>query len=130
MTRHDQTKASAAYGAANGNLPPAGVWTLVFDRTAAWELDPLKTGLATEYDVAGNVVHAYAPISMAPCSDNGPCGIRRYGHHHIGGIDCTAAGQFGSYLCSVSRSHLTLTAIHDPCGQRRVIWEGTWRRVP
>jgi len=129
VTKQDQAKASAAFGAASGNVPPAGVWRLVFDRIGAWELDPFKTGLVTEYDVAGDVVRAYAPISMAPCSDNGPCGVKRFGHHHIGGVDCTAAGPFGSYRWSVSGSQLTLTAIQEPCGQRRVIWEGTWTRI-
>lgn len=129
VTKRDQAKASAAFGAASGNLPPTGVWRLVFDRTGAWELDPLKSGLVTEYGVAGHLVHAYAPISMAPCSDTGPCGVKRFGHHHIGGVDCTAAGPFGTYRWSVSHSQLTLAAIHEPCGQRRVIWEGTWKRV-
>jgi hypothetical protein len=127
VTKQDQTKASPAFGA--DNVPPAGTWRLVFDRVAAWELDPAKTGLATQYGVAGDVLHAYAPISMAPCSDNGPCGVSRFGHHHLGGVDCTAAGPFGTYRWSISGSQLTLTAIREPCGQRRVIWEGTWTRV-
>jgi hypothetical protein len=126
VTKSDQKKASPAFGA--DNVPPAGVWRLVFDRVGAWELDPFKTGLVTQYDVAGDVLHAYAPISMAPCSDNGPCGVSRFGHH-LGGIDCTAAGPFDSYRWSVSGSQLTLTATHEPCGQRRAIWEGTWTRV-
>ena len=99
------------------------------DRIGAWELDPVKTGLVTEYAVVADVLFAYAPISMAPCSNNGPCGVKRFGHHHIGGVDCTAAGPFGSYRWSVSGAQLTLTAIHEPCGQRRAIWEGTWTRV-
>jgi hypothetical protein len=129
VTKRDQTKASVAFGAAGGNVPPAGVWRLVFDRIGAWELDPANTGLVTEYAIAGDVVHAYAPISMMPCSDTGPCGVKRFGHHHIGGVDCTAAGPFGTYRWSISQSQLTLIAIHEPCGQRRVIWEGTWRRL-
>jgi hypothetical protein len=127
VTKQDQKKASPAFGA--DNVPPAGVWKLVFDGVAAWALDPVKTGLATQYAIAGDVLHAYAPIAMAPCSDSGPCGVSRFGHHHLGGVDCTAAGPFGTYRWSVSGSRLTLTAIHEPCGQRRVIWEGTWTRV-
>jgi hypothetical protein len=127
MTTQDQKKSSPQYG--TDNVPPAGVWHLVFDSVGAWELDPVHTGLVTEYDVVGNVIHAYAPIAMTPCSD-ASCGVSRFGHHHIGGVDCTDAGPFGSYRWSVSGSELTLTAIHEPCGQRRAIWEGTWKRVP
>lgn len=129
VTKQDVAKSSVAFGAAAGNVPPAGVWQLVFDRIGAWELDPVKTGLVTEYAVVADVLFAYAPISMAPCSHNGPCGVKRFGHHHIGGIDCTAAGPFGSYRWSVSGAQLTLTAIHEPCGQRRAIWDGTWTRI-
>jgi hypothetical protein len=129
VTKQDVAKSSFASGAAVGNVPPAGVWRLVFDRTGAWELDPVKTGLVTEYAVVSDALFAYAPISMAPCSDHGPCGVNRFGHHHIGGVDCTAAGPFGSYRSSVSGRQLTLTAIHEPCGQRRAIWEGTWTRA-
>ena len=129
VTKHDVAKSSFAFGAAAGSMPPAGVWQLVFDRTGVWELDPVRTGLVTEYAVVADVLFAYAPISMAPCSHNGPCGVKRFGHHHIGGIDCTAAGPFGSYRWSVAGAQLTLTAIHEPCGQRRAIWEGTWTRI-
>jgi len=79
--------------------------------------------------VVGDVLFAYAPISMKPCNDNGTGGVKHFGHHHICGRDCTAAGPFGSYRWSVARARLTLTAIHEPCGQRRAIWEGTWTRV-
>jgi hypothetical protein len=126
MTPADQKKSDPKFG--RDNVPPAGAWTLVFDQVGAWELDPVKTGLVTQYDVAGDVIHAYAPISMAPCSDSS-CGVSRYGHHHIGGQDCTAAGPFGSYRWSVSGSELTLTAVRELCGQRRAVWEGTWTRV-
>jgi DNA-binding SARP family transcriptional activator len=132
VTKEDQAKSTPVFGVGVGNVPPAGVWRLVFDRIGAWELDPVKTGLVTEYDVVADVLFAYAPITMAPCSDNGqPCGVKRFGHHGLGGggIDCTAAGPFGSYRWSVSGARLTLTAIHEPCGQRRAIWEGTWTRV-
>jgi hypothetical protein len=132
VTKQDVAKSSFAFGAAVGNVPPAGVWRLVFDRIGVWELDPRKTGLVTEYNVVADVLFAYAPITMAPpCSDPGPCGVTRFGHHDLGGggIDCTAAGPFGTYRWSVSGQHLTLTAIHEPCGQRRAIWEGTWTRT-
>jgi hypothetical protein len=109
--------------------PPAGKWTLVFDRVGAWHLDPLGSGLVNEYDVSGSVIHVYAPIQMAPCSDNGPCGVTRFGHHGIGGTDCREDGPFGSYTWSVTGQQLTLTAKNEPCGNRRAIWEGTWTRV-
>ena len=126
MSPADQKKSDPSFGL--DNLPPTGVWKLVFDQVGAWELDPFKTGIVTQYDVAGDVIHAYAPISMVPCSD-ASCGVSRFGHHHIGGVDCTEAGPFGSYRWSVSGSELTLTAVHEPCGQRRAVWEGTWTRV-
>ncbi len=129
VTKHDQAKSTPVFGVGVGNVPPAGVWRLVFDRVGVWELDPVKTGLVTEYDVVADVLFAYAPISMAPCSDHGACGVKRFGHHDIGGRDCNAAGPFGSYRWSVSGARLTLTAIHEPCGQRRAVWEGTWTRV-
>jgi DNA-binding SARP family transcriptional activator len=127
VTKRDLAK-SGGFGAGAGNVPPTGVWRLVFDRIGAWELDPRKTGLATEYQVVADVLFAYAPISMRPCTPNGSCGVKRFGYHHLGGRDCTAAGPFGSYRWSVSGTQLTLTAIHEPCGQRRAIWEGTWKR--
>jgi len=129
VTKSDQAKSSAAFGAADGKVPPAGVWRLVFDSFGAWELDPLGTGLATDYDVAGDVLHAYAPIYMGSCSAKGSCGVTRFGHRIGDGVDCTAAGPFGSYRWSVSGAQLTLTAIHEPCGQRQAIWEGTWTHV-
>lgn len=129
VTKHDQAKSTPVYGAGVGNVPPAGVWRLVFDRVGVWELDPVKTGIVDEYNVVADVLFAYAPISMAPCSNHGACGVRRFGHHDLGGRDCNAAGPFGSYRWSVSGARLTLTAIHEPCGQRRAVWEGTWTRV-
>ena len=89
---------------------------------------PLGSGLVNEYDVAGNVIRVYAPIQMAPLSD-GRGGITRYGHHRIGGTDCREDGPFGSYRWSVSRGELTLTGIHERCGNRRAIWEGAWTRA-
>jgi hypothetical protein len=134
VTKQDQAKSSPAYGAQGAyNIPPAGVWRLVFDSIGVWELDPVKTGLVTGYKVVADVLFAYAPISMAAggCGNGGPCGVTRFGHHHIGGRGraCNLAGPFGSYRWSVAGAHLTLTAIHEPCGQRRAVWEGTWTRV-
>jgi DNA-binding SARP family transcriptional activator len=129
VTQQDQAKSTPLFGAGVGNIPPAGRWRLVFDRTGVWELDPRKTGLVNEYNVVADVLFAYAPISMAPCSDHGPCGVKHFGHHDIGGRDCNPAGPFGSYRWLVSGARLTLTAIHEPCGQRRAVWEGTWTRV-
>jgi hypothetical protein len=113
-------------GDANG--PPAGRWTLVFDRIGAWHLDPMGSGIANEFAVQGDVIHVYVPIQMAPFSDNGSGGVSRFGHHNIGGTDCTAAGPFGSYHWSVSDGRLVLTAIREGCGNRRAIWEGTWTK--
>jgi hypothetical protein len=106
------------------NGPPAGPWTLVFDRTGAWHLDPKGSGVVNEYDVRGNVIHVYAPIQMTPRDR----GVSKYGGHNIGGTDCTAAGPFGSYKWSASAGKLVLKAIHEGCGNRRAIWEGTWTR--
>jgi len=130
MTTQDQKKSNPKYGA--DNLPPVGVWHLVFDSIGTWELDPLNTGIVVGYSVNGNTVHSYAPIIMLPQKPNGdPDVIHRFGHSVgvDGGVDCTAAGPFGSYRWSVSGSELTLTAISDSCGQRRAVWEGTWTRV-
>jgi len=128
VTKQDIAKSSPAFGVAVGNVPPKGVWRLLFDRIGAWELDPRKTGLVTEYQVVADVLFAYAPISMLPCTDDASSGVTRSGYHHICGKDCSAAGPFGSYHWSVSEGRLTLTAIQDPCGQRRAVWEGTWTR--
>jgi hypothetical protein len=106
----------------SSNGPPAGRWTLVFDRVGAWHLDPMGSGVANEYAVHGHVIHVYAPIQMAPS------GVSKYGHHDIGGTDCTAAGPFGSYDWSVSANTLVLKAIREGCGNRQAIWEGTWTR--
>ena len=109
--------------------PPEGHWRLVFDHVGAWHLDPLGSGVVNQYEVAGSVIHVYAPIQMAPFSD-GKGGVSRYGHHSIGGTDCNFDGPFGSYSWSVAGDELTLTAEKEGCGSRRAIWEGTWKRVP
>jgi hypothetical protein len=112
--------------------PPAGVWKLVFDRVGAWELDPQGGGVVSQYDAAGDVVHAYAPIQMVPRLSNGnPGTVARFGHRVAvgGGTDCREDGPFGSYTWSVSGTELTLTSTKEGCGNRRAIWEGTWTRV-
>jgi hypothetical protein len=123
VTEQDLQKSDPKFGGG----PPAGVWKLVFDRVGAWHLDPMGSGLVNGIEVAGNVIHVYAPIQMAPFAD-GQGGISRFGHHGIGGTDCREDGPFGSYTWSVSGNQLTLAATKELCGQRRAIWEGTWTR--
>jgi hypothetical protein len=108
-----------------GGGPPAGVWKLVFDRVGAWHLDPMQSGVVNQYSVRLGVIHVYAPIAMAPEG----IGVSKFGYHGIGPQDCTAAGPFGTYRWSVTGNKLTLTAIHEGCGQRRAIWEGIWKHV-
>jgi hypothetical protein len=105
--------------------PPAGRWELVYDRVGAWHLDPLGSGVVNQYSVRGNVIYVFAPIEMAPLI-NDHTSIRKYGHHDIGGSDCTFAGPFGSYHWSVVGTRLTLKAIKEGCPGRKNIWEGTW----
>jgi len=107
--------------------PPTGRWELVFDRVGAWHLDPLGSGVANQVSFHGNVINVFAPIQMAPLI-NDHTTVKRYGHHNIGGFDCTMAGPFGSYHWSVSGDQLTLTAIKEGCAGRGTIWQGTWTR--
>lgn len=127
VTKQDKAKAEPKYGG-----PPAGKWRLVVDRVGVWELDPLGSGLVNAYSTTGNVLHAYAPITMVPGKTNGDPGeITRFGNHvDVGvGVDCYESGPFGTYHWAVANNQLTLTATHDPCGNRRTIYEGTWTRV-
>lgn len=105
--------------------PPAGRWTIVFDEVGIWELDPFGSGQVTEYRARPGVLSVFAPIQMAPDG----VGVKKYGRTKIGGYDCSPAGPFGAYRWSVSGSKLVLTAKNEPCGGRRAILEGTWRRV-
>jgi hypothetical protein len=114
--------------ATSGEGPPTGVWKLVFDRVGAWVLDPLGSGVVEQYEATSTGIRAYAPIQMAPFAD-GKGGVARFGHHGIGGTVCTYDGPFGNWNWSVSGDQLTLTAVEDPCGDRRAIWAGTWTRV-
>ena len=120
MTQQDITNAGLTLG------PPTGRWQLVFDRVGAWELDPLGTGLGTQYAVTGNTINAYAPIQEAPCCSSGSGGIVRYGHHGLGGVDCNPSGPFGSYSWSVHADTLTLTPIVKGCPSQEAIWAGVW----
>jgi hypothetical protein len=128
VTAKDAQDAPPQYGGS----PPTGSWKLIFDRVGAWELDPKGGGLVNGYDAGLDIIHVFAPISMAPFNcDGGACqgGVSRSGHHGLGGTDCTAAGPFGTYRWSVSGATLTLTAIHEGCPDRGDVWEGTWTRT-
>lgn len=107
--------------------PPSGTWELNFDRVGSWHLDPLGGGVLDQYDIAGNVVHLYAPITF---------GLRtqswiKLGHKVPGGGegDCREDGPFGSYHWSVTADALTLTAIKERCPFRKHVVEGTWTRA-
>ena len=58
VTARDIAKAGPLDGPA-----PAGRWELAFDRIGAWELDPLKEGLADEIAVRGDRLAIYVPIN-------------------------------------------------------------------
>jgi hypothetical protein len=107
--------------------PPSGEWELTFDRVGAWHLDPLGGGVVDQYDIAGNVLHIYAPITMGLQSAR----IPKLGHHvpGEGEGDCREDGPFGSYHWSVADDDLTLTAIKERCPGRRHVLQGTWTRV-
>ena len=120
MTQQDITGAGLTQG------PPTGQWHLVFDRVGAWELDPLGTGLGTQYAVSGSTITAYAPIQEAPCCSDGSDGIVRYGHHGLGGFDCNPSGPSNSYRWSVHAGTLTLTPIKKGCHSQDAIWAGDW----
>lgn len=105
---------------------------LVVDRTGIWELDPLGTGIVQSYSVQDDVLRSLAPIQMVPRKANGDPGeIRRFGSRVAagGGVDCDESEPFGTYRWSVSGDALTFTALREPCGQRRAVYEGTWTRV-
>ena len=120
LTQQDITSAGLTQG------PPTGGWQLVFDQVGAWELDPLGTGLGTQYAATGTTINVYAPIQEAPCCSNGSDGIVRYGHHGLGGVDCNPSGPFDSYSWSVHADTLTLTPIDKGCQSQEAIWAGVW----
>jgi len=130
LTAEDAAKSDPQYGA--DFIPPKGTWRLVIDRIGIWELDPVGSGIVQAYAVTGSVLRSYAPIMMVPKSANGdPGSIRRFGHRIDagGGVDCDASGPIGTYRWSVVDRELTLTALSEPCGQRRAVYEGTWTRI-
>jgi hypothetical protein len=130
ITTEDQAKSDPKFG--TDNVPPAGRWRLIFDRVGVWEIDPRGGGIVTAYSVGGSVLHAYAPIQMVPRAGQGAPGhVSRFGARIDagGGIECNEAGPFGTYRWTVIGNELTLTAIHELCGQRRAIYEGTWTRA-
>ena len=130
VTAADTAKADPKYG--TDNVPPSGKWRLVIDRTGTWELDPLGTGIVQGYSVRGDVLRSLAPIQMVPRKASGDPGeIKRFGSRVAagGGIDCNESGPFGTYRWSVSGNALTLTALREPCGQRRAVYEGSWTRT-
>lgn len=106
--------------------PPPGQWHLIFDQIGAWELDPLGSGVGSQYEAQRNTLNVYAPIQEAPFN-NGVGGISLYGHHDVGGTDCNASGPFGSYRWSVARNQLTLSVINEGCPNREAVWAGVWR---
>jgi hypothetical protein len=108
--------------------PPAGRWELAFDRIGAWELDPLREGLANEISVTGDRLTVYAPITSAPFA-NSQSTTTAYRHHDLGGTDCTPAGPFGTYRWSRSGNTLTLAVVHEGCPNREAIWNGAWTRA-
>ena len=126
----DAAKADPKYG--TDNVPPAGTWRLIVDRTGVWELDPIGSGIVQAYTVSGDVLRSYAPIQMVPRQAGGdPGSIHRFGSQIDagGGIDCDESGPFGTYRWSVANDQLTLSAIGELCGQRRAVYEGIWARV-
>jgi hypothetical protein len=130
LTKQDAAKADPKYG--TDNVPPTGIARLVIDRIGIWELDSFGTGIVQAYSVSGHDLHADAPIQMVPKQASGdPGSIHRFGHRIDagGGVDCDESGPFGTYHWSISNGQLTLTATHEPCGQRRAVYEGTWTRV-
>jgi len=123
MSGQDITKAGATQAP-----PPTGQWKIVFNHVGGWELDPLGSGLVNGISVRGHIIHVYAPIQMAPWVNNQTT-TSAFGHHSLGGTDCTAAGPFGTYRWSVSGSHLTLTPVHEGCPNRQAVWAGVWSWV-
>lgn len=108
--------------------PPPGRWELAFDKIGAWELDAAGSGRASQMTVRGHTFTIYAPIQMAPIVNDNTT-TSAYGHHGLGGQDCTPDGPFGTYRWSRSANRLNLAVVHDGCPNRAVIWDGVWTRV-
>jgi hypothetical protein len=110
---------------------PAGKWELIFDRVGVWELDPIGTGVADHVVFAGDRVNVDAALWMIPYVHGHGTGSRklnRYGHKDIG-AGFREDGPPASYRWSVKDGQLTLTAVDDPSGTRRALWEGIWAQA-
>lgn len=112
-----------------GGGPLAGRWELAFDNVGVWELDPNGSGLANELSVRNHTLTIGAPIQIAPFA-NGETTTSAYGHHSLGGTDCTPAGcPCQNYRWSRSGDQLTVVVLH--CPQRaQVVENGVWTRAP
>jgi hypothetical protein len=112
-----------------GSGPLAGRWELAFDKVGVWELDPQGSGLANELTVRDDMLTISAPIQMAPF-DNNQSTTSAYGHHNLGGTDCTPAGcPCQHYRWSRSGDKLTIVVLHCPF-RSQVIENGVWTRAP
>jgi len=130
LTKEDVAKEDPQYD--DAFVPMTGTWRIVVNRIGIWELDPVGGGIVQAYSINGGALHAYAPIMMMPRQASGdPGSIHRFGNRIDvgGGLDCDQSGPVGGYRWSVADRQLTLTAVHEPCGQRRAIYEGTWTRI-
>lgn len=111
----------------NGGDIPAGTWQLVFDRVGLWELDPSKSGLVEHARFQGSQLFVDATVWMTNYTD-GHGQLSRYGRRDIG-AGFREDGPPARYRWSVTGDTLTLTAIKEPTGSRRAMWEGTWTRA-
>jgi hypothetical protein len=129
LTKEDVAKEDPRYD--DAFVPMTGTWRIVINRIGIWELDPVGGGIIQAYSLNGGALRAYAPIMMKPRQASGdPGSIHRFGNRIDvgGGIDCDQSGPVGGYRWSVADRQLSLTAVREPCGQRRAIYEGTWAR--
>jgi len=130
LTKEDVAKEDPQYD--DAFVPMTGTWRIVINRIGIWELDPVGGGIVQAYSTNGGALRAYAPIMMVPKQASGdPGSVHRFGHRIDagGGVDCDQSGPVGTYRWSVSDRQLTLTALREPCGQRRAVYEGTWTPV-
>jgi len=115
-----------AIAQAGGDIP-AGTWQLIVDRVGVWELDPLGSGVAEHLAFQRHRMVVDAALWMTFYVD-GHGHLNRYGHKDIG-AGFREDGPPATYRWSATRKTLTLTAIKEPTGSRRAIWEGTWTRA-
>jgi hypothetical protein len=110
--------------------PPSGIWQLLIDRTGAWSLDPMTSGIAEHIRTREHTIHIDAGLWTAPLIDGhvapGADQLTRAGHSDLGAFFCREDGPPASYRWNVTEDRLTLTAVHEPCPFRRAIWQGTW----